>query len=145
MTLLIRHSRTEIKQRSPEPAGFAFADQVRWGASFKFLHLGEQPRADFLGLDQLLEFVVDALNFPQLRGVNGADWVALLPIHDGAVGSVHNIRQLVATPAQSRPQFGERALAFHRIVHFSQMILISFSSALNSGSPVTSSAFFSFA
>ncbi len=29
--------------------------------------------------------------------------------------------------------------------HFSQLILISFSSALNSGSPVTSSAFFSFA
>lgn len=79
---LIRHSRTEVKQRRPKTTRLAFGDQVRWSAPFKFLHFGQQPRADFFGLHQLLEFVVNALNLPQLRGVNRADWVSLLPISE---------------------------------------------------------------
>src|SRR5437016_5714757 len=63
---LIRHSRTQIKQRGPKAAGFAFADEVSRRAAFKFLHLGKQPRADFLRFHQLLEFVVNTLNLPQL-------------------------------------------------------------------------------
>lgn len=59
---LIRHSRTEVKKRRPKPACFALADEVGRRAAFKFLHLGEQPRADFPGLHQLLEFVVNTLN-----------------------------------------------------------------------------------
>src|SRR5437667_12531379 len=102
----IWHSGTKVEQGCPEATRLAFADQIRRSAAFKFLHLAQQPRADFFGLHQLLEFVVNALNLPQLRRVNRTDRVALLPIHDGAVGSVNHVRDLIATPAQRRSQFG---------------------------------------
>ena len=59
----IRHSRSQIKQGSPETSGFAFADQIGRGLAFEFIHFREQPGTDFRGLHQLLEFRVNVLDF----------------------------------------------------------------------------------
>ena len=38
----IWHSRAKVKERGPKPPAVALDDEVGRGASFKFLHLGQQ-------------------------------------------------------------------------------------------------------
>ncbi|MCW5554419.1 MAG: hypothetical protein KIS67_19945 [Verrucomicrobiae bacterium] len=56
---LVWCSRPQVEQGCPKAARFAFADEISRRAAFKFLHLFQEPRADFLGLHQLLAFVAD--------------------------------------------------------------------------------------
>lgn len=66
----------------------------------KLLVLGCKPATDLLRPHQLLEFVLDRLEFPEPSCVNRAHRLALFPIHKRAIRAVHDTSHQRATPPE---------------------------------------------
>lgn len=104
----IRHSRAQVEQRAPELSGLAAADEVGGAVPVEFLVLGHQPAADFLRLHQFLKLIENGLEFAQPGRIDGADGLALFPIHQRAIRAIHHAGQLGAAPTQRLAEPGQR-------------------------------------